>query len=213
MKLWARKGCLGCGGILLSGHCAIFWMFVSAMLSFLAMNWQETTCLVQQITNYKLETTSGNSEDSSVTATEYYTRLNVLVNISGVWLPSFACGYGGAYQLGDYSSCRDANICGKELMLPDWSCSSCEVCDELLTGLPQPCHWSYHSAGVSKGPEKWPAGFRPLYPTNGMDFVHVALIEEVNWGVVSIGVIGVSGGFIVLLTVCLGICTYTLIRN
>ena len=170
------------------------------LLSFLAINWQEGTCLVHVSTNYKFVTMDTKKDgDEYVADVAYYTRLNVLVNISNVWVPGFACGYDGKSLFGDYETCKEGGICRKELMLPSWSCSDCKECDSLLTGQPQSCLWNYHSAGVNVEPEDWPAGFRPEYPVSGVGFVHVVLGKEVAWGVGYFVVIGISGGFILLL--------------
>jgi len=193
----------GCGSGLLGSHCAIFWVFVSMLLSFLAINWQEGTCLVHVSTNYKFTSTNTDNQGNTRTTITYYTRLNVLVNISNVWVPGFACGYDGDRSFGDYETCKKRGICGKELMLPSWSCSDCEECGSLLTGQPQSCLWNYHSAGVNVEPEDWPAGFRPEYPVSGVGFLHAVLGKEVTWGVGYFVLIGISGGFILLLVGCL----------
>lgn len=197
------KGLFCCGGCLLGSHCITFWVYMSSLISFLALDWQEATCLVHEHVNYKF-----NYDHLIYTSTAYYTRFNVLVNISNVWVPGFACGNSGSDLAENYEVCKKAEICGKELMLPAWSCSKCEECDQLLTGSPQSCSWTYHSAGVGEGPEKWPVGFRPPYPTNGVDFVHVWLKGEVHWDIYKIVAIGISGACIVMLTWCM--CTMLL---
>jgi len=203
MKKKAFACWCGWGSGLLGSHCAIFWVFVSMLLSFLAISWQEGTCLVHSTTHYKFTSTSTDDNGNEMITMTYYSRLNVLVNISNAWVPGFACGFSGDRSFGDYETCKEGGICGKELMLPSWSCSDCEECASLLTGQPQSCLWNYHSAGVNVEPEDWPAGFRPEYPVSGVGFLHAVLGKEVARGLEHIIVIGISGGFILLLVGCL----------
>ena len=81
-------------------QCIIFWVYMSSLISFLALDWQEATCLVHEHVNYKFK-----YNHKFTTSIAYYTRFNVLVNISNAWVPGFACGNSGSDLAKNYETC------------------------------------------------------------------------------------------------------------
>ena len=102
------------------------------MAAYLSPHCSTASCTVTQVDLYQLEVEKG-PEARYVS----YASMRIQVNISEKLVSGFAC---GSPQAVDAVSRRshevpdlfNAEVCGRQQVLPRWTCSECRRCDEYL---------------------------------------------------------------------------------
>lgn len=183
----------------------VFWLlslsvwlgiYVGVWVPYFDIDWRDSQCLIQQITNYRWEYIGSSGEEYA-----HYAAINVLVNVSSHWIQGFACGMPDSYSylLGSnttndkppyvYARCTEPDVCGRMELAPAWWCSDCEECSEKLTGEVVSCHWTLSPGAWNTEPEEWPLGYRLDKPLVDSAYLQVVLRDEVYYN---------KGEFIVL---------------
>ena len=196
--LWtALWGCyFGYAVVLYPAFMVHYWM------PYLNREWKSATCTVTKSNEFSLELDAG--WDTSIHFT--YTRLHVVVNITGQILAAFACGSPKArasfmfnevkgYPT-EYNICPKPDTCGRELFLPLWTCMECASCDEQLA-YTQPCLWRVHNLPVDLSSVS--LTYAPPFPMPGAAFIHVILSDSAYYSLsefIGLQIVGLAGTFI-----------------
>ena len=163
-------------------------IYVGIWRPYFAVNWHESDCIVQNVTNYMWPYISSSGYHEA-----HYASISVLVNITSHWVQGFACGLPDSYAffLGDnttnneypynHGSCQSPDACGKMELLPAWWCSDCKGCMEKLTGKIVPCYWTLSPGAGDTDPAKWPMGYRLERPVVESAYLEVVLRDEVYY--------------------------------
>lgn len=172
---------------------------------YLLRPWHEANCTVTHSSVYQINIDKGFSEK-----TAYFTSLQVQVNITNQLFPGFSCGSpdarSGTLQLNwaayptEYTSCPAPDVCGRQELLPLWTCAECYNCDELLAG-EQTCLWRLvEPEGVDVGrPGNWPLSYSAPFPMPGTAYIHVVLGDSVYYSLsdfIGLQIAGLTGIFI-----------------
>lgn len=172
---------------------------------YLLRTWHEAYCTATHTTVYQMNIKRGFSEKEVP-----YTSLQVQVNITGLLLPAFACGspeaHSGVLKQNwviyptEYVSCPDPDVCGRQELLPLWTCAECSDCDEDL-GRPQTCLWRLVEPEEvnMEQPRNWPLSYSVPFPMPGTAYIHVILGDSVYYSLsdfIGLQIAGVTGIFI-----------------
>lgn len=158
---------------------AAWWM------PYLRQDWRAATCIVTQVDIYRLKIDQNDGYEVD------YASMHVQVNISGLLVTGFTCASPDARRGSDieypgkpinYLPCPDQDVCGRQLLLPRWTCLECHSCEEHLA-IQQSCLWRLvQPEGVNmREPREWPAGYSAPFPMSGVAFVHVVIGESVYY--------------------------------